>query len=53
MSVTLKNVTLANGKTANVSIDGEHITAVGHDEHGERHPSAHAGERVPHRTPIR
>ncbi|MEY3856238.1 MAG: hypothetical protein RJA45_708, partial [Actinomycetota bacterium] len=35
MSVTLKNVTLANGKTANVSIDGEHITAVGHDEHGE------------------
>jgi dihydroorotase len=35
MSVTLKNVTLADGKTANVSIDGEHITSVGHDEHGE------------------
>lgn len=35
MSVTLKNVTLADGKQCNVIIEGEHITSVGHDEHGE------------------
>jgi dihydroorotase len=35
MSVTLKGVTIANGKKTNVVIDGEHISSVGLDEHGE------------------
>lgn len=35
MSYTLKNVSLASGKVTNVSIDGDRITAVGSDAHGE------------------
>ena len=35
MSYTLVGVTLPNGKAANVAIDGDHITAVGQEKHGE------------------
>ncbi|MEY4276379.1 MAG: hypothetical protein RIS26_842 [Actinomycetota bacterium] len=35
MSYTLVGVTLPNGKVSNVAIDGDHITAVGQEQHGE------------------
>jgi len=35
MSFTLTNVTLADGRKGNVAIDGDRITSVGHEQHGE------------------
>ena len=35
MSYTLKNVTLPDGKTTNVAVDGDRITSVGGEQHGE------------------
>lgn len=35
MSFTLTNVTLADGRKVNVAIDGDRITSVGHEQHGE------------------
>lgn len=35
MSFTLKGVTLADGKVTNVAVDGDRITAVGQEQHGE------------------
>ena len=35
MSYTLVGVTLPNGKLSNVAIDGDRITAVGQEQHGE------------------
>lgn len=35
MSFTLANVTLPDGRIANVAIDGDRITSVGHEQHGE------------------
>ena len=35
MSFTLKNVTLADGRKVNVAVDGDRITSVGHEQHGE------------------
>ena len=35
MSFTLANVTLPDGRNANVAIDGDRITSVGHEQHGE------------------
>lgn len=35
MGFTLTNVTLADGRTVNVAIDGDRITSVGNEQHGE------------------
>jgi len=35
MSFTLKNVQLEDGRITNVSVDGQHISQVGSDQHGE------------------
>ena len=35
MSFTLKDVTLADGRKVNVAVDGDRITSVGHEQHGE------------------
>ena len=35
MSFTLSDVTLADGRKVNVAIDGDRITSVGTEKHGE------------------
>lgn len=35
MSFTLAGVTLADGRVTNVTVDGEHITSVGSEQHGD------------------